>query len=325
MNAPLVIPVLLSLFALAVPARALTADEVNKAGFGRDVRKASAKLDPTIVKAQVLLSRKGISPGVIDGRDGENYRKAISQFRRQERLGDGDGLDAPTWNALGGDQTGDILTDYRITAKDTGYRYTKRIPRDYARQARLARLSYKNAPEMFAEHFHMSEGLLKQLNPRATYQKGGTWLTVVQTARSADRGIAQRIEAIKRTGMLVVYGTEDKILASYPATIGSGDTPSPTGDFEIDRIAMNPTYHYDPAKNFQQGKNRERLVLAKGPNNPVGTVWIGLSKPTFGIHGTPEPSQVSKTSSHGCVRLTNWDAEELADMVKPGVVVRFID
>lgn len=321
----LVFPLFLLLVtAVAAPAHALTADEVNKASFRRDIRK-KARLDATIVKAQVLLSRKGISPGVIDGRDGENYRKALAQFRRQEALGEGDGLDTKTWLALGGDQAGDIVSDYRITAKDAAYRYAKRIPRDYARQARMTRLSYKNAPEMFAERFHMSEDLLKRLNPRGTYRKADTSLSVVQVARPSDPGTAQRVEAVKRTGMLVVYGPEDKILASYPATIGSDDTPSPAGDYEIERVAKNPTYHYDPEKNFQQGKNTQKLVLPRGPNNPVGTVWIGLSKPTFGIHGTPEPSQVSKTSSHGCVRLTNWDAEHLAEMVKPGVVVRFID
>ncbi len=308
-----------------VPALALTPDEVNKAGFHADERKAKSKPDATIVKVQVLLARRGVSPGVIDGRDGENYRKAIAQFRRQESLGEGDRLDEPLWAALGGDAATDIVGEYKISQKDASYRFSRRIPRDYARQARMRQLSYKNPQEMLAERFHMSEQLLKQLNPRAAFRKAGTSLAVVQPARPEKPGKATRIEAVKSTGMLLVYGEDDRVVASYPATIGSDDTPTPSGDYQVERVAENPTYHYDPEKNFQHGKNDERLVLPRGPNNPVGTVWIGLSKPTFGIHGTPEPSQVSKTSSHGCVRLTNWDAEELAQMVKPGVAVRFLD
>ena len=178
--------------------------------------------------------------------------------------------------------------------------------------------------EMFAERFHMGENLLKALNPKASFKEGET-ITVVSVKRSKPEGAVRMIEANKTTGMVVVYGDGERILASYPATIGSENTPSPDGEHKVTRIAKNPTYHYDPEKNFQQGKNTEKLTLPPGPNNPVGSVWIALSKPTYGIHGAPEPSKVSKTSSHGCVRLTNWDAEELADMIKPGVTVRFTD
>jgi len=134
-----------------------------------------------------------------------------------------------------------------------------------------------------------------------------------------------RIDAVKSTGMVLVFGAEDRLLASYPATIGNTRTPSPSGEYTVERVAKNPNYTYDPDKNFLQGDNTETLVLPPGPNGPVGTVWIALSKPTFGIHGTPEPALVSKTTSHGCVRLTNWDAEELAELVKPGVLVRFVE
>lgn len=304
---------------------ALTADEVNKATMGRDLRKKTTKPNPSILKAQVLLSRRGISPGMIDGRDGENYRKAIAQFRRQEMLGEADAMDARTWQALGGDAVGDIVVDYEISAKDSAHYFAKRIPRDYARQARMKRLTYTSAREMLAERFHMSEQLLAALNPRTSLRKAGGTISVIAATRVDPPGSAQRVEAVKGTGMVVVYGEGDRILASYPATIGSGETPSPEGEFRIERVVKNPTYHYDPDKNFQQGNNTRKLVLPAGPNNPVGTVWIALSRPTFGIHGTPEPSRVSKNSSHGCVRLTNWDAEHLAAMVKPGVSVRFVD
>jgi lipoprotein-anchoring transpeptidase ErfK/SrfK len=178
---------------------------------------------------------------------------------------------------------------------------------------------------MLGERFHMSETLLGVLNPRKAFSKAGARLFVASARRSAEKGAALRIDAVKSTGMVIVLGAEDKVLASYPATIGSEDTPSPSGEYTVERVARNPRYTYDPEKNFQQGKNTEILELPPGPNSPVGTVWIALSKKTFGIHGTPEPAKVSKTSSHGCVRLTNWDAEELADLVKPGVPVRFVD
>lgn len=304
---------------------ALTPDQINAVTYLDRQRQTASGPAPFIVKAQVLLSRRSISPGVIDGIDGENFRKAVAQFRRQEGLGDGDDLDEPTWLALGGETASDVVAEYTLSERDAAYDFAERIPRDYAKQARMKRLSYTSPQEMLGERFHMSETLLGALNPGGRFSQAGTSLFVVAAARSLEKGAARRIDAVKSTGMVVVYGADDAILASYPATIGSEHTPSPSGEFQIERIARNPNYTYDPDKNFQQGKNTETLVLPPGPNGPVGTVWIALSKPTFGIHGTPEPSRVSKTTSHGCVRLTNWDAEELADLAKPGVPVRFVD
>jgi lipoprotein-anchoring transpeptidase ErfK/SrfK len=328
---PTIVAVVLLLAAFG-NARALTADEINRAG--RPVPSSVQRTKPSvqrarpsaaIVKLQTLLVRQGISPGEIDGMDGENYRKALAQFRRRENLGAGDAVDDATWRALGGDRSQDIVTSYTVTEADARYVFSKRIPRDYARQARMRRLAYSRAPEMFAERFKMGEGLLRALNPRAHYRAAGETLLVIAAGRTAPRAEVQLIEADKRTGRVTAYGSQGEMIASYPATIGSGDTPSPEGEYQVARVVRQPTYHYDPVKNFQQGRNTHKLVLPRGPNNPVGTVWIGLSKPTFGIHGTPEPSRIGKASSHGCVRLTNWDAEDLAGMVKPGALVRFVD
>jgi lipoprotein-anchoring transpeptidase ErfK/SrfK len=115
------------------------------------------------------------------------------------------------------------------------------------------------------------------------------------------------------------------LISVYPATIGSEETPSPSGTHKVKGVARMPPYTYNPKVNFQQGKNTKVLKLPSGPNGPVGTVWIDLTEPTYGIHGTPEPSLIDKTGSHGCVRLTNWDVEELAAMVRPGVIVAFVD
>ena len=313
------------LASVAWPAMALTADEVNAVMFADKDKQAWPGPDPFVVKAQVLLSRRSISPGVIDGVDGENFRKAVAQFRRQEKLPDGDEIDEPAWLSLGGDTTTDVIAEYALTDKDAAYDFADEIPRDYAKQAKMKRLSYTSPQEMLGERFHMSETLLGVLNPRQAFSEAGARLLVASGRRSPERGAALRIDAVKSTGMVIVLGAEDKVLASYPATIGSEDTPSPSGEYTVERVARNPSYTYDPEKNFQQGKNTKTLDLPPGPNGPVGTVWIALSKKTFGIHGTPEPAKVSKTSSHGCIRLTNWDAEELADLVKPGVPVRFVD
>lgn len=313
--------------ALLAPAvaNALTADQVNQASRPAAAKSKVTRPNASIVKAQVLLARQGVSPGEIDGLDGDNYRKAIDQFRRRENLGIGEIIDAPTWQALKGDGSADIVSDYEITNEDIKTRFIRRIPHDYARQARMKRLGYRNAQEMFAERFHMSEGLLRVINPRTHYRKRGETLHVVSVGRIAPSDEARTVEADKTNGMVRALDATGKVIGLYPATIGSEDTPSPEGELQVIRVVKNPTYHYDPVKNFQQGKNKRRLVLPRGPNNPVGTVWIELSKPTFGIHGTPEPSKISKASSHGCVRLTNWDAEELAQLVRPGTTVRFVE
>ncbi|MGO4175961.1 L,D-transpeptidase family protein [Bosea sp. TAF32] len=308
-----------------VAAHALTADEVNRAGPPTTTKSKVPRPNASIVKAQVLLARQGISPGEIDGLDGDNYRKAIYQFRRRQNLGAGDIIDTATWQVLKGDVSSDIVSDYVVTKEDIKTRYVRRIPHDYARQARMKRLGYRSAQEMFAERFHMSEGLLRTFNPRSHYGKREETLHVVSVGRTAPSDEARTVEADKTNSIVRALDATGKVIAIYPATIGSEDTPSPEGEYQVVRIVKNPTYHYDPVKNFQQGKNKRRLVLPRGPNNPVGSVWIELSKPTFGIHGTPEPSKISKASWHGCVRLTNWDAEELAQIVRPGTTVRFIE
>jgi len=317
--------VLMVLVLGAAPVSALTPDQINTATFARPIRQAANGPDPFIVKAQALLSRRSISPGVIDGVDGENFRKAVAQFRRQENLGESDELDEVAWLGLGGDTDQDVVVEYKLSEKDTEYKFADAIPRDYAKQARMKRLSYTSPQEMLSERFHMSEGLLMALNPEQRFTSAGRGIYVISSERSLQKGAAKRVDVVKSTGMVVAYGDGDTILSSYPATIGSTDTPSLSGQYKVTRIARNPRYTYNPEKNFRQGKNDETLVLPPGPNGPVGTVWIALSEPTYGIHGTPEPSRVSKTTSHGCVRLTNWDAEELIDLVRPGVPVRFLD
>jgi lipoprotein-anchoring transpeptidase ErfK/SrfK len=165
---------------------------------------------------------------------------------------------------------------------------------------------------------------LTALNPNADFRKEGTpiWVTSVEgppiTAKIA------RIVADKALKQVRAYDAENRLVVAYPATIGSEETPSPSGDHLVNAVAQDPVYYYDP-QNFVQGGNLEKLQLPPGPNNPVGSVWIDLTDPGYGIHGTPDPTKIGKTASHGCIRLSNWDAEELAKLVEPGVVVSFTE
>ncbi|CAH1663945.1 hypothetical protein BOSEA31B_12618 [Hyphomicrobiales bacterium] len=212
-----------------VVTNALTADEVNQAGRPAATKSKVTRANASIVKAQVLLARQGVSPGEIDGLDGDNYRKAIDQFRRRENLGTGEIVDAPTWQALKGDVSADIVSDYELTKEDIKSRFSRRIPHDYARQARMTRLGYKNAQEMFAERFHMSEGLLRVLNPRTHYRKRGETIHIVSVGRAPPSSEALTVEADKTNGAVRALDATGKVIAMYPATIGSEDAPSPEG------------------------------------------------------------------------------------------------
>ncbi|BAT58570.1 putative L,D-transpeptidase YkuD [Variibacter gotjawalensis] len=339
------IAVLLFAFSPAT-AFALSADEINKAQFAPQPEKKAvrkdAEPDPVIIKVQVILDRLRVSPGVIDGYDGENFRKALAELRRLKGLPEADGLDEAVWAAIRADEIQDIIAMYDVSKKDEAYKFAA-TPRDYGKLAKLKRISFRSPAEMIGERFHMDEKLVQLLNPKMKRLRGGDRLIVANVGlpdpeskttqtrkkQKAPEGLtapqAAKIVVSISLGRVSAIDEGGKLLASYPATVGSDDTPTPPGSYSVRRVVKNPTYSYDPDKNFKQGKNARKLTLPAGPNGPVGTVWIALSKPTFGIHGTPEPSKVSKTESHGCVRLTNWDAEHLASISKPGSSVEFVE
>jgi len=281
------------------------------------------KPEAEIAALQVFLDREGISPGVIDGHLGENVNKAIAAWQQM------------TGETLDPNNSEDILqrltysdglpiVDYTITAADAAGPYVASIPEDYAHKAQLPALSYTSTSEKLAEQFHMDENYLKTLNPGVDFSIPGTTIKVINPGQP-KKGAVARIVADKSKEQVLAYGEDGALIAAYPATIGSTDTPSPVGTHTVQRIALDPGYTYNPKINFKQGDNDKVLEIPPGPNGPVGTVWIALSKPSYGIHGTPEPSKIGKTNSHGCIRLTNWDATELAKMVKPGVTVEFVE
>jgi lipoprotein-anchoring transpeptidase ErfK/SrfK len=301
-----------------VAATAFGSEVVQVASNGPMVaEKVSA--DPALARLQILLDRAGASPGVIDGLDGSNLRKALRAFQMMNGM-DPDGeltlalaarLDAP----------GDAIGSYTITPEDVAG-LSGPIPADYADKAAMDYLGYESVIELIAERFHMDVGLLQALNPSAQYVAGEI-INVAMTGKNR-KGTVTWIEADKSLRQVRVYGEGGVLLAAYPATIGSQDNPSPSGTHVVKHAVNMPGYTYNPKINFQQGENTAVLTIPPGPNGPVGSVWIGLSNPSFGIHGTPEPARIDKTGSHGCIRLTNWDAEELAAMVAPGVTVDFL-
>jgi len=276
---------------------------------------AKDRPDPFLIRLQVLLDRAHASPGVIDGRAGGNTDKAIRAYEEMNDLTVDGKVDEALWTALSKDG-GPAVKTYELTQEDLDGRYVKDMPSDYAEMAKLDWLGYRGPAEMLAERFHMDEKLLADLNPDADFTKVGTRLLVTDPGADPETKVV-RIVVDKSKGELIAYDKDDRIVLVDPATIGSDDTPSPSGTMKVKGSAREPTYEYNPEKNFQQGKNRKKLTLPAGPNGPVGIVWIDLAKPTYGIHGTPEPSQIDKTASHGCVRLTNWDAQALSRLILP--------
>ena len=303
--------------------RGLTLQDVNAAEFSKPAGKASQAAN---IKAQVLLDRAGFSPGTIDGRDGDNFENALRAFQKKNGLEQNGKLNKETWDKLvQGNEP--VLVEYTITAADVKGPFADEIPAKYEDKAKLKRLDYTSTAEMLAERFHMDEEFLETLNRGKALDKVGTTILVanVSVKPVSLAGKAAKVEVDKQNNQLRVLAKDGALLAAYPASVGSEEKPAPSGTLKVVRIARNPTYTYDPAFKFKGVKADEKLQIAAGPNNPVGSVWIALDQKTYGIHGTSEPTRVGKVDSHGCVRLTNWDALARAGMVKKGMVVVFLD
>lgn len=306
----------------AAPARpSPLAQAVNTAVFDPAATTPEAK-KAYLTRAQVLLDRAHFSPGVIDGQEGSNLTNAISAFQEARRLTADGKLSPAVWDALVAD-AGPVVTDYVITPQDVAGPFTPGIPKDdYEAMAKLPALAYGGPLEALAEKFHMDEPLLQALNPGVDFGKAGSTIIVAALGPEGLDGKVTRIEIDNATGVLKAYADGDVLLAVYPATVGSTERPAPVGEWAVNTVAPRPTYTYDPSR-LTFGEPTGKLTLKPGPNNPVGSTWIDLTKDTYGIHGTPDPRLVNKRASHGCVRLTNWDAVELGAAVVKGAKVVF--
>jgi lipoprotein-anchoring transpeptidase ErfK/SrfK len=322
------IATLLLTLALSAPARPAVAanidpSHINSAEFTGG-QPPHDSVSPLAVKLQVLLARTHFSPGEIDGKFGENAQKALRAFAEAQQLPGGSKLTREVWAKLAADNP-PILMRYTITAKDVSGPFLGKLPAKLDDLKDLKALSYTSPSEALAEKFHVSEGLLTELNPRQHFDQAGAEIVVPDLASPALQadGIA-RLQVNKDRDAVTVFDKSNNLVAFYPATVGSDEKPSPSGNLKVVSITPNPTYRYNPNYHFKGVKSKTSFTIKPGPNNPVGTVWIQLNAEGYGIHGTPNPSKVSKADSHGCVRLTNWDAEELAQLVKKGTPVDFV-
>jgi len=311
----------LTVTASAAPIRTLAPDDINAAEF-----KGAKNSEAVNIRAQVLLDRARFSPGVIDGHRGENFSNALRAFQERNGLKASGELDTPTWEKLAKDEEPAAI-EYTITAADARGPFAEDIPDKMEKQADLKRLDYTCASEMLAERFHMDEDLLARLNRGKKLDQAGTIITVanVNVKPAALATKLDKIEVDKSRKLVRALGPGGKLIAVYPASIGSEEKPAPSGVLKVVRVARNPTYTYNPDYKFRGVKAKHEFKIAPGPNNPVGSVWIALNQKSYGIHGTAEPEKVGKATSHGCVRLTNWDALALAAMVKKATPVAFID
>ena len=279
---------------------------------------AATDLQPagdSVLRAQVLLDRAHFSPGEIDGAIGTNTRRAIAAFRKARGLDPGEELDDATWAELGKDDA-PVLVQYEITADDADGPFRK-IPGDMMKKAELEDLGYASLEEMLGERFHASPGLLAKLNQGGLDQ--GATIVVPNVFGSKPLPKAAKVLVDKSDGSVSLVDAGGDVYARYPATSGSEHDPLPIGDWKIQGVAREPTFHYSPDLFWDADPSHSKATIPAGPNNPVGMVWIDLSKEHYGIHGTPEPSTIGKTQSHGCIRLTNWDAIAVATAVAPGM------
>lgn len=284
-----------------------------------------------VLAAQVMLDVAGFSPGEIDGRAGANLERAATAFQQSRGLPVSGRIDDATFDRLRQEfRAQPPIIRYTITDADLAGPFQPDIPTDLVAQSKLPSLDYRDPVEALAEKFHASPALLQSLNPDVKLIQVGEQLSVpnvtppaVTTAAADGRAASVRIIVTKQTSALTVEDDSGRVLFFAPVTTGSEHDPLPIGKWKVVGVQRLPTFHYNPDLFWDASSSQSKANIPPGPNNPVGVAWIDLSKPHYGIHGTPEPSKVGHTESHGCVRLTNWNVQRLLEWAKPGTVVVF--
>lgn len=300
---------------------------------------SQTKIDSKL-EVQIWLDRKSFSPGEIDGTIGKNTEKALAAFQEAHKLpGTANPSDPKTLQALR-EEGVEPITSYRITEADVKGPFVEKIPADFMEQAKLKSLGYTSAIEALAEKFHASPEVLKRLNPKSDFSAGSeiqvpNVLETQKSASASDKKVqpvagkkpanagGASVVLSKEKQQLVVKDGDGKTIFWAPITAGSDQYPYPQGVWKVKGIAKNPTFHYNPELFKDSKPDHKKAELPPGPNNPVGVVWIDLTVPNYGLHGTPEPGKIGYSESHGCIRLTNWDVQELASLVKVGMPVLF--
>jgi lipoprotein-anchoring transpeptidase ErfK/SrfK len=312
-----------SLLLIGTPLEAAQKHAPQRRAAAKTAKKPPAAIDMAAIQTQVMLDRAGYSPGEIDGTMGTSTQRALEAYKKS-------GASA---SAL----PEDAMTKYRITEQDAAGPFTPDIPEDMAEKAKLPSLGYRNLIEMLGERFHASPALLKRLNPEAKFAAGEE-IQVPNVAASvipvgpprgsqadASNPAVTTVTVRKSTSDLTVTDGSGHTLMYAPVTTGSEHDPLPIGDWKVTGVQKDPKFHYNPDLFWDAEPGHSKATIPPGPNNPVGVVWIDISRPHYGLHGTPEPATVGKTASHGCVRLTNWDAQKLASLVRPGTKVVFAE
>jgi lipoprotein-anchoring transpeptidase ErfK/SrfK len=280
---------------------------------------ATVSGNAAILRAQVLLERARFAPGEIDGQAGSNLARAVRGYQAAHGLGVDGTIGAKTRAALNAD-TAPILVAYTLTAEDLAGPYAK-IPEDMQAKAALKSMGYESLREALGERFHASPALLDRLNPGADFGTAGTVLQVPNVANLPALPKAARLVVDKSDSTVSLLDAGNKVLAQFPASSGSSHDPLPIGEWKIQAVAQDPTFHYNPELFWDADPSHAKATIAPGPNNPVGVAWIDLSKPHYGIHGTAVPASIGKSQSHGCVRLSNWDVAAVAAAVDASVPV----
>lgn len=286
---------------------------------------------PSVLKTQVYLDRLNFSVGALDGRWGRNSAISLWWFQRARGINAAEpgGLDEATFRALANAAGGvPALVQKTLTEDDVKGPF-KTIPEDVYDQAKLDCLCYETVKEKLAERFHTTQEFLEQLNPEVKFAevKAGDsiWAPNVREPLTTDRPDIARVQISIRGNAFNAFDAQGNLIFHSPTTLGSKYDPSPSETVEVKKITFDPHFHYQPKLFHEVPDHEPEANLNPGPNSPVGVVWVALTKPHFGIHGTKDPDSIGYASSHGCVRLTNWDANDVARRLKPGVKIEFVD